>query len=219
MTRGTVALLLGFLVLGASTPLPTTTVQPAAAPVAIPFELSNRHVIVKVSVNRSRPLSFVLDTGANAAIIRMNVAKELRLTLHGRVDARGAGSGSQAGSRVDDARWSLVGLERFTQTVALALPLPDLPSALGRDVDGIVGGEFIRQFVVELDYQARLIRLHDGFDLYLQRSRRGTAARLQLERPSSREGDRHAGCRDGSRRTIPPGHRVWPRARAAQPVS
>jgi hypothetical protein len=41
------------------------------------------------------------------------------------------------------------------------LPLPELPSALGRDVDGIIGGEFIKQFVLELDYEARTIGLHD----------------------------------------------------------
>jgi hypothetical protein len=43
----------------------------------------------------------------------------------------------------------------------LALPMPSLSSALGCDADGIIGGEFIRQFVVELDYQARTIRIHD----------------------------------------------------------
>jgi hypothetical protein len=150
-TRSAVAPLFLFLVLGAQTP----------APVTIPFELANRHVIVNVSVNKSRPLSFVLDTGASTAIIRTNTAKELGLSLHGSVNGRGAGAGSQVGSRVRDAVWSLVGLERFTQPVAAALPMPELPSALGRDVAGIIGGEFIKQFVMELDTQARLIRLHD----------------------------------------------------------
>ena len=32
---------------------------------------------------------------------------------------------------------------------------------MGRDIDGIIGGEFIRQFVVELDYQAKSIALHN----------------------------------------------------------
>jgi hypothetical protein len=91
----------------------------------------------------------------------MNVAKELNLSLQESVSARGAGAGTQAGSRVKDATWSLVGFEQFSQPVGLALPLPELPHALGRDIDGIVGGEFIKQFVFELDYQARLIRLHD----------------------------------------------------------
>jgi hypothetical protein len=32
---------------------------------------------------------------------------------------------------------------------------------MGRDIDGIIGGEFIRQFVIDVDYQARTLTLHD----------------------------------------------------------
>jgi hypothetical protein len=134
--------------------------QPAAT-VVIPFDLATRHVIVKVTINGSRPLSFVLDTGANVAIVRMPVAKELGLQLEGSVSAGGAGDGRQAGQRVKNARWSLVGLEGFSQPVSLALPFPALPSGLGQDVDGIIGGEFIKEFVLELDYQAQRMMLHD----------------------------------------------------------
>lgn len=150
------------LVLGASGPAsPAITAQRAAAAVTVPFELASRHVIVKVSVNRSRPLAFVLDTGANLAIIRTDTAKELGLSLHGTVSSGGAGAGRQAGSRVKGASWSLPGLDGFAQPITLALPLPLLPSGMGRDIDGIIGGEFIKQFVLELDYAARAITLHD----------------------------------------------------------
>ena len=150
------------LVLGASGPAsPAITAQRAAAPVTVPIELATRHVIVKVSVNRSRPLAFVLDTGASAAIIRMDTAKELGLSLHGTASSGGAGAGRQAGSRVKGASWSLPGLDGFAQPITLALPLPLLPSGMGRDIDGIIGGEFIKQFVLELDYDARAITLHD----------------------------------------------------------
>ncbi len=156
------ALILPLLVIGANTAPSSTALQrTAAGPVAIPFEVASHHIIVKVTVNKSRPLSFVLDTGANLAIVRMDAAKELKLSLEGSVNAGGAGAGTQIGARVKNATWSLVGLEGFAQSVALALPLAELPFALGREVDGIIGGEFIKQFVVELDYQASLIRLHD----------------------------------------------------------
>ena len=130
-------------------------------PVTIPFELVNRHVIVKATVNGSRPLSFVLDTGANQAIVRSDVAKALNLKLTGSVTSRGAGPGTQSGSLVQGATWSLVGLETTVQPVALALPLTELGPALGTDLDGIIGGEFIKRFVVEIDYPARVVRLHD----------------------------------------------------------
>ncbi len=157
-----VAALAASLVVGTSTP-PRALVpqQSATPPVTIPFELANRHVIVNVSVNKSRPLSFVLDTGASIAIIRTDVAKELGLSLYGSVNTGGAGSGSQSGRQVQEATWSLVGLDAYVEPVRLALPLPVLSSGLGRDVHGIIGGEFIKQFVLELDYQARTLRLHN----------------------------------------------------------
>ena len=70
-----------------STPKPT-----AAAPseVTIPFELVNRHVMLKVKVNNSRPLWFVLDTGDKYAIIDLDRARELGLNLQGQVKVGGA---------------------------------------------------------------------------------------------------------------------------------
>jgi hypothetical protein len=162
MTRTAFVTAVSLLVIASGTAAPASSERQAgAAPVVIPFELATRHIIVKVSVNGSRPLSFVLDTGASAALIRMDPAKELGLLLEGAVKTGGAGSGTQVGSRVRNATWSLVGLERWAQPLAFALPLPALPSGLGRDIDGIIGGEFLKQFVVELDYQARTMTLHD----------------------------------------------------------
>ena len=161
MTRASFTLSV-LMAVAATPPEPAAALQPAASlPVTIPFEVANRHVVVQVKVNGSRPLSFLLDTGANAAIIRLETARELGLTLHGEASAGGAGPGSVAGQMVKGASWSLVGFDRFSQPVTLALPLTLLPTGLGRPIDGIIGGEFIKQFVLELDYQARSIRLHD----------------------------------------------------------
>ena len=48
-----------------------------SGPIVIPFELATRHILVKVTVNHSRPLTFILDTGAGSAIMRLDVANEL----------------------------------------------------------------------------------------------------------------------------------------------
>jgi hypothetical protein len=177
MRPAAAALVLLLLAGAAPTPGATAGQPTSAAPVTIPIEVTGQHVLLKASVNKSRPLFFVLDTGATAAIVRMAVAKELGLSLTGEVKAGGAGPGTQTGSRVRNATWSLAGLERVAQPVRLALPLPELPSALGREVAGIVGGEFIRQFVLELDYQARVIRLYDPASFEY----RGTGETLPLD--------------------------------------
>ena len=161
MMRVAAALIVGFVLAGQGSTASLDRQRAATSAISIPFEVATRHVIVKATVNGSRPLSFALDTGANRAIVRTDIAKELQLTLYGTIRTGGAGPGAQEGSFVRDATWSLVGLDGFAQPVAVALPFSDLPSALGRDLDGIIGAEFIRQFVVEIDYRARMLTLHD----------------------------------------------------------
>jgi aspartyl protease/PDZ domain-containing protein len=133
----------------------------AKAPVEIPFELANRHIILKVKIDGSRPLSFILDTGDQYAIVSLDRAKELGLKLNGEVRMGGAGAVRQTGAFVQGSSFTIPGFDGFSQPVSLALPIGKMASGLGQDFDGIIGFDFINEFVLELDYQARVIRLHD----------------------------------------------------------
>lgn len=130
-------------------------------PVTIPFALVSRHIVLQVSVNNSAPLSFVLDTGDKFAIINLDRARALGLTLQGNARMQGAGAGSSLGSFVKEANFTVAGLSGFSQPIRLALPLSNLASRLGQDFDGIIGSDFIEQFVVEVDYQSRTLKLYD----------------------------------------------------------
>jgi hypothetical protein len=133
----------------------------APAPVSIPFELVVRHIVLKVKVNNSAPLSFVFDTGDTVGLIDLERARELGLNLQGQVHVGGAGSTTLSGAFVKDAAWTLPGLEGFSQPIQAALPFGELSSRFGHAFDGIVGSNFIKKFVVEVDYRAGVIRLHD----------------------------------------------------------
>ncbi|HWN08693.1 MAG TPA: aspartyl protease family protein [Pyrinomonadaceae bacterium] len=130
-------------------------------PVEIPFELANRHIMLKVKVDGSRPLSFVLDTGDKYAILDLERAKELGLKLHGQIRVGGAGTGTQTGSFVEGSNFTIPGFEGFIQPIRMALPIGSMAQGLGQAFDGIIGYDFIKEFVVEVDYQARVIKLHD----------------------------------------------------------
>jgi predicted aspartyl protease len=69
-----------------------STQRSSSSTVTVPFDLINKHILLKVMVNNSRPLSFVLDTGDQYAIINLELAKELGLTLRGQVRVGGAGA-------------------------------------------------------------------------------------------------------------------------------
>ncbi|MFY9621028.1 MAG: aspartyl protease family protein [Pyrinomonadaceae bacterium] len=140
----------------------------ASAPkpvVTIPFKLVTRHIVVPVKINNSRPLSFVFDTGDKVGIVDIARAKELGLDLHGQLRIGGAGSDTLVGSYVRAATWKLQGFEDFSQPIALAIPLGRLAARFGHAFDGIIGSDFIKRFVIEIDYQARVLKLHakDGF--------------------------------------------------------
>jgi hypothetical protein len=158
-----VAVCVGTTVIAASPGgLPASALPRAQAkPIAIPFELANRHIVLKVRVNGSRQLSFVLDTGADAAIVMTNVANQLKLSQTGTVNVGGAGTGTQTGALVQKATWTLDELPGFSQPVAMALPLMQLSPGMGQDIDGIIGTQFIRQFVIGVDYQARTLTIQD----------------------------------------------------------
>jgi hypothetical protein len=129
--------------------------------VTIPFEMVNRHIVLQVQVDNSRPLSFVLDTGDQFAIINLERARELGLKLEGEIHMGGAGSAISTGAFVRDSRFTIPGFPGFSQPLNAALPIGRMASRFGQDFDGIIGSEFIKQFVLELDYQARVIKLYD----------------------------------------------------------
>jgi len=131
------------------------------AVVVIPFELVTRHILIKVRINNSDPLWFIFDTGDKVAIVDLERAKSLGLNLQGVANVGGAGPGTLHGSYVREASLGVVGLEGNKQPVVLAIPLQNMQSRFGHDIDGIIGGDFIKQFVVEVDYQARVLRLYD----------------------------------------------------------
>lgn len=145
-------------------PLQTTaqaTAHASSSPITIPFELNNKHIVLSGKVN-SQPVGFVLDTGDQYAILDLDLAKRMNLKLDGEVRVGGAGASTSTGSFVRETTFTLDGLPGFSQPVKLALPLgPILSPRAGRPFEGIIGQEFIQEFVVEIDYQARVLKLHD----------------------------------------------------------
>jgi hypothetical protein len=144
-------------------PMAAQTPAKAASSVraTIPFELNNRHIMLKAKVN-GNPLTFVFDTGDQVAIVDLDLAKRMNLALTGQVRVGGAGAAISTGSMVQGASFTIDGLEGFSQPVRMAVPLGKVLSPrAGRDFQGIIGQEFIQQFVVEIDYQAQVLTLHD----------------------------------------------------------
>ncbi|HEX8285931.1 MAG TPA: aspartyl protease family protein [Pyrinomonadaceae bacterium] len=136
----------------------------------IPFELHNNHIYLRVGVNNSEPLSFILDTGASSLINRRRV-ESLGLKLRRGGRGYGVGENSIEAASVGDVTLHLPGVSLARQSLA-AIPLEGLQSSLGRPVDGILGYSFFRRLVVEIDYDSRIINLYSPME-YRHRGRGG----------------------------------------------
>ncbi len=129
---------------------------------SVPFELVNNHIIVPVSINGSEPLNFVLDSAAAATVVVYSRrSRELRLPSAGEVRVSGSGSGQQPTANiVKDAQVSVGSVSLLAQSL-ISLPLDALPFFEELDevyFDGVIGYDFLRRFVVEVNYdQMRVV--------------------------------------------------------------
>ena len=126
----------------------------------IPFELHNNHVYIKVSVNNSGPMWFVLDSGASSSVITLKQMKRLGLKSIRSIPMNGAGNGTAFGAIFEKADLEIMGVNGFSVPVQIAIPL-DVAHLEGREIFGIVGYEFFNNFVVKLDYEKKLMTLYD----------------------------------------------------------
>jgi hypothetical protein len=133
---------------------PPVTVRDASLPpgtteTTVPFELVNNHIYADVSVNGSKPLLFIFDTGGHS-LLTPEAAKELRIAAQGSLTATGGGAGFvQSGvTRVASLR---IGDATITDQPVSVVNFGS-PQIEGVDVKGMVGYEFFARFVTRFDY-------------------------------------------------------------------
>jgi len=122
----------------------------------IPFDLFKNQIFVPMQVNGSRPLWFILDTGANTAAVDETLAKKLGLMPEGEAATQGVGSHDVAMKFLNNVKFSLPGLD-FVDEKAITLDYRPNFAFQGRDTDGIFSYDFLKRFVVTIDYAHRLL--------------------------------------------------------------
>ena len=121
----------------------------------IPIELDNNIIFVRARVNGSRPLKFIFDTGASVSVVNADLIGELKLKVEGHADGTATGGTIHVGL-VNGVSLSVEGAE-VTNQIFATLPLDKSPCV---QFDGIIGYDFINQFIVEIDYSHSVINLY-----------------------------------------------------------
>ena len=132
-----------------------------SAPVTVPFQSVRRLIVVDGRIGSSAPLAFIVDTGATPGIVDIDRARALGLHLRGNITVSGTGSAPSTGAFVDGATATIDGLPTTSAALTIAMPLDRISHRVGRRIDGILGGDFLREFVAKVDYDAALLTFFD----------------------------------------------------------
>lgn len=136
--------------------------------VTIPFELRNYLIILKVSVNGSKPLNFILDSGSrNTFLLKPELKDSLSLQPSGQIFVLGAGLKDTVVADVIRGVNLSTGLlnGKFQSVLVLNKELPEISEMLGVDIHGILGADLFNRFAIRVNYKKRRITFLHPDDL------------------------------------------------------
>lgn len=126
----------------------------------IPIDTVGNAILVQGRLNNSKPLWFVLDTGASATVIDAGRARALGLKSEGNVGASAFG-GSAEVQFTKGVNFILPGVRLMNQSVASTAFRKEV-SEIKPNFAGILGYDLISRFVMEIDYLHKTLTLYDA---------------------------------------------------------
>src|SRR5436190_1110290 len=147
---------------GASLSAAAQAPSPQSKVASIPLEIGGEnYLLIKARVNDSEPLTFLLDSGGGSGLVLYYKAAEaLKLRSAGKGKGGGAGESTFATAFVKNASLTISGVTMNNQTFVV-FPPDKSQSNLGRAVDGVIGYSLFSRYVVEIDYQTKVVNLYD----------------------------------------------------------
>lgn len=128
--------------------------------VIVRFKIASDYmIVVPVTINRSGPYDFVLDTGSNNTMLDQRLADELALPHRGETTVLRPRS-SMSSAIVYADSFSIAGATVAGKDLVLVTS-PDL-RGLPRKVRGVLGEDFLQNFDVLIDYIHLIIQLESG---------------------------------------------------------
>ena len=123
----------------------------------LPIQFREGLLWAEVSVPQSKePLHFLVDSGASASVVNLSTAKRLGLKLGPKVKVTAVVTTLTGHWPV---KMSAKAGQMQLPNELLALDLGKLSGACSRSVDGLIGADFFRDRVVEIDYIAQKLRV------------------------------------------------------------
>jgi len=129
--------------------------------VTFPFELIANGIYLPMRVNGTGPFPFELDTGSFNSIVASELAAEMGIQTTGTTTGSGAGSGSFIAGKVKELSFEFPEGVTASTRAGASVSMAGLWPLIARRVYGDVGHDVIQYCVVEIDYEKKMLTLHD----------------------------------------------------------
>jgi len=130
---------------------------------SLSFKLINNLIILPIEVNGST-LNFLLDTGVNNSIMfNLSVEDSLKLKETEKIRLRGLGEGDYIDAIKSSKNFFSIGKIKNADHMIYLIPGNefDLSSRMGITINGIIGGDLFRDFIVNINYSSKKIRFYN----------------------------------------------------------
>ncbi len=121
----------------------------------IPFDFVDGYILLHASVD-AHPVTLILDSGASASVLSLEAARRLHLALGEPQPVDGVDASATA-YKIDPASPSANGVP--LGKVGLAIELRNAAQLCSEPVDGLIGANFFKGRVTEIDYAHKRLRL------------------------------------------------------------
>lgn len=142
----------------------------------VKFKLVNNLIIIPIEVNGAQ-LSFILDSGVNKPILfNLSDKDSIQINNVSEIVIKGLGEGEPINALISSSNLFRIGevVNTDQQLYVVMDKELNLSPRLGMPVHGIIGYDLFRDFIVELNYSSKYLKLHDP-DLY--RSKKSSKTR------------------------------------------
>ena len=126
----------------------------------IPFEFVDGYILVHARVN-AHPVTLLVDSGASASVLSLSSARRLHGPLGDPLPVDGVNAGAVA-FQIGPITAEAHGLALSQMT--LATDLSNAAQLCSVPVDGLIGADFFKGRMVQIDYASQRLRLLDKVD-------------------------------------------------------
>jgi len=132
--------------------------------IVVPVEQVSGVFFARVSLNGKGPFWFTVDTGATHTVIDPATARRLGLEVvdEGGSLSVGIGPGTTPIATTHGVTFRVGTARPFAPRRVFVVPVADAAQAFRHAVDGVIGTDFLGQYVVEFDYRGGRLVLHDA---------------------------------------------------------